>query len=572
MRTSIQALCAALVLALLIGGSVATTPAAQAQSAERCFTETNQCISGRIREYWEQNGGLPVFGYPISPQLTEEGVTVQYFERQRFELHPEIAAPYDVLLGRLGAEILASNGITWQDLPAASDPLEGCRYFAETRHNVCDQEQGRGFLTAWRSNGLRLDNRRAVSDAESLALFGFPISDVYDATVDGKPVKIQWFERARFEWHPDNPAAYRVLFGRLGAESKGEPVSAPLPTSEARNATPLLGTNWQLTSFGAVKQQQPAVAGAPSTLMFDENNRVTGNTGCNGFGGAYTATANGIAFSQVVSTLRACDEPVNTQEREVLAALQGTVRYEIAGGTLTIYYNGDQSALTYQARTQATLQDTNWQLASYGAGNQQQPAANAAATALMFAADNRVSGVTGCNSFSGSYSVANDQIAFGELAVTRKACPPPLDTQEREVLAGLRGTARYAISGDTLTIYYNGDQSTLVYKASTPASTNATVTGVVTYRERIALPSGAVITVRLQDTSRQDAAAPAIAEQTITTNGEQVPIAFTLTYNTSQIKPENTYAVRAEVRIDGKLAWTSSDAYLVITQGNPTNI
>jgi hypothetical protein len=36
--------------------------------------------------------------------------------------------------------------------------------------------------------------------------------------VGGTTVLAQWFERARFEWHPDNPAAYRVLLGRLGAE------------------------------------------------------------------------------------------------------------------------------------------------------------------------------------------------------------------------------------------------------------------------------------------------------------------------------------------------------------------
>jgi hypothetical protein len=50
-------------LALLAG----VAPVA-AQSAERCFPETGICIGGRIRVYWEQNGGLPVFGFPISAQ------------------------------------------------------------------------------------------------------------------------------------------------------------------------------------------------------------------------------------------------------------------------------------------------------------------------------------------------------------------------------------------------------------------------------------------------------------------------------------------------------------------------
>ncbi len=73
------------------------------------------CISGRFREYWEQNGGLTVFGYPISPTRDERnadtGVTylMHWFERIRFELHLENAALYDVLLGQLGGDWLRRN-------------------------------------------------------------------------------------------------------------------------------------------------------------------------------------------------------------------------------------------------------------------------------------------------------------------------------------------------------------------------------------------------------------------------------------------------------------------------------
>ncbi len=80
---------------------------AQAQDDRHCFPETGFCIAGRIRAFWEQNGGLPVFGFPIAPQQEQviEGqpFQVQWFERNRLELHPENAPPYDVLLGRLGA-------------------------------------------------------------------------------------------------------------------------------------------------------------------------------------------------------------------------------------------------------------------------------------------------------------------------------------------------------------------------------------------------------------------------------------------------------------------------------------
>jgi hypothetical protein len=112
---------------------------ADAQAGERCFPETGFCVGGRIRSFWEQNGGLPVFGFPIGPQQEQviEGqpYQVQWFERNRLEQHPENAAPYDVLLGRLGVDRLAQQRRDWERF-GKSAPQAGCRFFPETGHNV----------------------------------------------------------------------------------------------------------------------------------------------------------------------------------------------------------------------------------------------------------------------------------------------------------------------------------------------------------------------------------------------------------------------------------------------------
>jgi uncharacterized lipoprotein YbaY/predicted secreted protein len=189
-----------------------------------CFAETSYCISGRFLSYWRQNGGLAVFGLPISEQITENNQQVQYFERQRFELHAENAIPYDVLLGRLGDELLRQRSIDWSTLPHESGAQAGCRYFPETQHNVCDQPSGPSFLSYWSANGLEFDRTRGKSYAESLALFGLPLTEPMTMTLEGQPFLVQWFERARFEWHPDNTAAYRVLLGRLGVEVQSPPI------------------------------------------------------------------------------------------------------------------------------------------------------------------------------------------------------------------------------------------------------------------------------------------------------------------------------------------------------------
>ncbi|NTW00019.1 MAG: hypothetical protein HGA19_01795 [Oscillochloris sp.] len=192
-------------------------PAGTSAADARLFPETGYSVAGRIRSYWEQNGGLAVFGYPITAQQAEqiEGQTVQaqWFERNRLELHPENTAPYDVLLGRLGADRLAQRGYDWQAVPRET-PQAGCRYFSETGRNVCG-----AILAAWRANGLDLDGRRGLSESENLALFGLPLTGLISETLsDGREYQVQYFERARFELHPENAAPYNVLLGLLGNE------------------------------------------------------------------------------------------------------------------------------------------------------------------------------------------------------------------------------------------------------------------------------------------------------------------------------------------------------------------
>jgi hypothetical protein len=244
-------------LALALSFVVACLPAA-AQSEERCFPETNQCIAGRIREFWEQNGGLPVFGFPIGPQREElvEGrhLQVQQFERNRLELHPENTRPYDVLLGRLGADRLSQQGRDWAAFPKSASKA-GCRFFADTGHNICEP-----FLGYWRSHGLEFDGRRGKSEAESLALFGLPLNDPQPEIIDGRTYTVQWFERARFELHPENAPPYDILLGLLGIVQGNTCVS---PSTQAGQHTGIWISRDELASLpmsGPAWQQLKAAA------------------------------------------------------------------------------------------------------------------------------------------------------------------------------------------------------------------------------------------------------------------------------------------------------------------------
>ena len=108
---------------------------------------------------------------------------------------------------------------------------------------------------------------------------------------------------------------------------------------------------------------------------------------------------------------------------------------------------------------------------------------------------------------------------------------------------------------------------------ATATDRQATMKGVVTYVEKVALSPSAVIDVQLQDVSRADAPAVVISDESIRAMGRQVPIPFELTYDPSTIKPNFTYVVRATITEGGKLTWTTTTAIRVLTGGNPlTNI
>ncbi|NJM06734.1 lamin tail domain-containing protein [Candidatus Gracilibacteria bacterium] len=206
---------AVVVLSLLIGPFMPF--AVRAQSDERCFPETGFCIRGPIRAYWEANGGLAVFGYPITVQTEElvEGssLQVQWFERDRLE----IQADATVTAGRLGVERLEQLGTPWQMGPN-SPAGPACTAFPATGHQLCG-----AFAAYWNANG-------------GLERFGYPVTNEFETVLEGQSYRVQYFERRRFELHPEI-APDAVLLGLLGREVlNGRSTVEPAPTPQPQPA------------------------------------------------------------------------------------------------------------------------------------------------------------------------------------------------------------------------------------------------------------------------------------------------------------------------------------------------
>ncbi len=336
-------------------------PAAALVSNRLCFDAVSDCIEGRFREYWQQNGGLPVFGYPISPARAEvnpdTGATylTQWFERNRFELHPENSAPYDVLLGRLGDEALRQTGINWRSFPQADGAQSGCLWFAETRHTVCDQAAGLGFKTYWEQHGLEFDGKAGPSYAESLALFGLPLSEPHiETNAEGDTVLTQWFERARFEWHPQEADAFKVLLGLLGKQ-----VYAPfalLPNSQLSGQIVVQ----QASSLYALRANGSGITALfgsdnPNLLLSPDGTKLVQRTAC---GSSYGLCL--INLSSGVRTLITADNATvpNDWSRDgrYIAYISGQENhrgvfvYDVQQGSLTQVADGEPSRMPSNAQ------------------------------------------------------------------------------------------------------------------------------------------------------------------------------------------------------------------------------
>jgi len=120
-----------------------------------------------------------------------------------------------------------------------------------------------------------------------------------------------------------------------------------LPGVNAGTPTGLANTSWSLVSYGPAASQTPAVANIETSLVFGSNGALSGNMGCNGFGGKYEVSDGSVTFSEVVSTLMACsNEQVMSQEQAAFRLLNGKVSYALTGSSLVLTDANGENALT----------------------------------------------------------------------------------------------------------------------------------------------------------------------------------------------------------------------------------
>jgi putative lipoprotein len=108
-------------------------------------------------------------------------------------------------------------------------------------------------------------------------------------------------------------------------------------------------------------------------------------------------------------------------------------------------------------------------------------------------------------------------------------------------------------------------------QAGSAPSATQTLRGSVRYRNRVAIPPDAVLRVTIEDVSQVTTGSKPFAEEDIRAKGRQIPIKFEVKYDPSAILPDHRYDLRAKITSGGRLMFTTTNSYPVLTQGAPVN-
>ena len=191
----------------------------------------------------------------------------------------------------------------------------------------------------WRSAGGRLtineEGRNYPVDILALSERAFRIR----INGPGEPVEILFVPAPQPD--PDTVGGEAAVAAVQAAAGPETPDAKTAPPA----ATDLIGSAWRLESLGNGNLQ----AGTQPSLEFPTEGRAGGNGSCNRFNGIVIVAGDGIKFSALATTRKACPEAVMRQEEAYLAALREAVRYEADAQSLRIYAAGRDAPLRFAA-------------------------------------------------------------------------------------------------------------------------------------------------------------------------------------------------------------------------------
>jgi uncharacterized lipoprotein YbaY/heat shock protein HslJ len=347
-----------------------------------------------------------------------------------------------------------------------------------------------------------------------------------------------------------------VLFGLLCVSSCGPSEQGSTPAPVSRELPSPTGAVWRWTG---VRGGDPAEVTHANryTIEFMDDGRYSVRADCNSGAGSWSIEGEGLRLNAGPMTLAACEQgSLDSRYLKLLGAVTGLSR---SGDELVLLIGGGATTMQFSAMKEVSLAGSSWLVRAWNNGRQAVVSVVGDTELHMsFGEDGRVTGSAGCNNFHAEYELQAQTLNIGLAASTRRTCMTDgIMEQETGFLTAISTVGSWEIRGERLQLRSR--------EGSLAVDLVSAVTGTVSYRTRQALPEEARLTVQLQDISLADAAAVLIGEQTMLTGGKQVPIAFEVSFDPTEIEPNHTYGLRATISTADGLAMTTTEVYPVLT-------
>ena len=228
---------------------------------------------------------------------------------------------------------------------------------------------------------------------------------------------------------------------------------------------PLVGTGWVLDSLVSPDGEIAIPPTSAPLLNFSEDGRLSGSGGCNRIMSGYTIEGNTISINEFASSMMYCDGLMDLEDR-FTAGLEQVSRFEINGDRLVLSDVAFSNVLTFFA-AEMMLTETQWQLLVFnGEGIPEE----LMVTLTLSSDDNDREGIvfgsTGCNRFSGTYTMDEDRLNINVLVVTVIMCDFGMET-ETAFLEAFRDQLTYQIEFNRLVLV--SENNALIFVGETPS-------------------------------------------------------------------------------------------------------
>ena len=203
------------------------------------------------------------------------------------------------------------------------------------------------------------------------------------------------------------------------------------------------------------------------TIAFEADGTLSVRADCNQVSGTYRQVGRKLSLQLGPSTQAAC--PPGSRADVFVQQLGAVVSQVSTDSVLVLNLQQDSGNMLFEPRAPMPLSGTNWQVQSYnnGRGAVTTPLQDSEMTAV-FASDGTISGSSGCNSFTGSYSVDGSSLSIGSVTATQQTCSDPVMEQEQAYLTALQASTKYSQTADRLTLRNDDGATQVDFLLATP--------------------------------------------------------------------------------------------------------